>query len=377
MEKALSRPLSDSVRKAFLKVERHRFFDGFYRWRSPTQFSWVTISHDAPDPEVLKEIYSVGPEGLPVKLSPEGYPTSCATSPPLVAYMLEILRLEPGMKVLEIGTGTGYNAALLAEIVEKQELVITLEIQPDLVERARRLLRKAGYRDVKVFCTDGFYGWPEESPYDRIVATTCCADISPYWLEQLSKNGWMLVPLYHGGEAPLVKIDSSRKGKLLSGAGFAHAQGMLSGPAIWTAEGKPLPNNIPTRKLTQLPSSVEFSRFVLYFHFFVALNESTACSSYGSPHQVTLLWDKRAEQGAGLIWQEDGWVLVGGNKHLMHRLEELFEEYEKLGRPRFEAYQMEFEVRSESEAERAQRVERVGPHQWIIKRRFTTQTVWL
>ncbi|HIC95845.1 TPA: methyltransferase domain-containing protein [Candidatus Bipolaricaulota bacterium] len=376
----VSKPLSEPVRKAFLRVERHRFLEGFYRWEGPEQFTWVEVNPDAPDQEVLKEIYSASPKGLPIKLSPEGFPTSSTSSPPLMAYMLELLELKPGMKVLEIGTGTGYNAALMAEIVGSQELVTTLEIQPDLVERARRLLHRAGYGGIKVVCTDGFHGWPEDSPFDRIVATTCCADISPHWLKQLSSEGWMLVPLYHGGEtcAPLVKVDPKGEGKLLGGAGFAHAQGMLSDSAIWAEGGKSLPSHMSGRKLIRLPTLSEFRRFVGCFHYFIALNELCACTPWGLKGQAILLWDKLADEGAGLIWQEDGWVQVVGSERLINRLEELYDGYEELGRPGFESYQMEFQVRpAPLGGDVVQRLRQVGDREWIIERQFTTQRVWL
>ncbi|MFH1609212.1 MAG: methyltransferase domain-containing protein [Candidatus Bipolaricaulota bacterium] len=381
IERGLSRRLSEPVRKAFLTVERHRLLEGFYRWEGPEHFTWVAVNPDAPDWEVLQEVYSASPKGLPVKLSPQGDPTSSTSSPPLMAYMLEFLELGPGMKVLEIGTGTGYNAALMAEIVGGQEFVTTLEIQPDLVERARRLLHRAGYGGIKVFCTDGFYGWPENSPYNRIVGTTCCADISPHWLKQLAGEGWMLVPLYHGGEtcAPLVRVDPEGKGKLLAGAGFAHAQGMLGGHAIW-AEGvkSQLPGRGPGRKLLRLPNQFEFARFVGYFHYFVALNESNVCPPWSLPDQAMLLWDERSCEGAGLVWGEDGWVRIVGSERLMKRLEELYEAYEELGRPSFEDYQMEFLVRpAPLEGKNAPRLRRVGLREWIIERRFTTQRVWL
>jgi len=174
-----------------------------------------------------------------------------------MAFMLEYLELKPGMRVLEIGTGTGYNAALMAEIVGKQELVVTLEIQPDLAKQAKRLLRKAGYGGIQVYCADGFTGWPKCAPYDRIVATTCCADISPHWLEQLSPTGWILAPLYHGGAAPLIQCYRDGRGRALNPAGFGPAQGMLSGSGPWapTPEPRswPLNHHLQGKKLLRLP----------------------------------------------------------------------------------------------------------------------------
>jgi len=382
IEKGLQKRLSERVREAFLTVERHRFLEGFYRWEGPKLFTWVEVDHEAPDEAILKEIYSASPKGLPIKLSPEGYPTSSTTSPPLMAQMLELLELDRGMKVLEIGTGTGYNAALMAVIVGNQSLITTLEIQPDLVERTKRLLYKAGYGDIKVFCADGFAGWPENAPYDRIVATTCCADISPHWLKQLTDNGWALVPLYHGGEtwAPLVRIASDGRGKVLCAAGFAHAQGGLSGHEIWSKGPKPTSLTCePRQKLLRLSDRYEFVSFVTNFHFFIALNDLNACFPWLSPFdQAMLLWDDGSCKGAGLIFESDGWVSLVGSEPFQTRLMELYETYEEMGRPDIERYQVEFLVRSTAlEKGNTPRLERVGSREWLIKRRYTVQRVWL
>ena len=100
--------------------------------------------------------------------------------------MLELLDLTPGLKVLEVGAGTGYNAALLAELVGDQRLVITVEVAQDVVAQTRRLLAGASYPGITVLCRDGFDGVPEQAPFDRIVAMVGCADLSPQWAEQLA-----------------------------------------------------------------------------------------------------------------------------------------------------------------------------------------------
>jgi SAM-dependent methyltransferase len=89
----------------------------------------------------------------------------------LVATMLELLGLAEGMTVLEIGAGTGYNAALMAEIVGGQHLVVTVGVRDDVVAQTRRLLAGAGYPGIRVLLRDGFEGVPERAPFDRIVAT--------------------------------------------------------------------------------------------------------------------------------------------------------------------------------------------------------------
>lgn len=100
--------------------------------------------------------------------------------------MLELLDLAPGLNVLEIGAGTGYNAALMAELVGDQHLVVTLDVLEDVVEQTRRLLARAGYPEIAVLWRDGVQGAAERAPFDRIVATVGRSDLSPRWAEQLA-----------------------------------------------------------------------------------------------------------------------------------------------------------------------------------------------
>ena len=116
-----------------------------------------------------------------------------------MARMLELLALSPQLKVLEIGTGTGYNAALISEIVGEQNLVVSVDIQEDVITQTQRLLSDAGYPNINLVLRNGFYGVQEQAPYDRIIATVGCFDISPYWVNQLSTSGLMILPLHHGG----------------------------------------------------------------------------------------------------------------------------------------------------------------------------------
>jgi len=99
------------------------------------------------------------------------------------------------MKVLEIGTGSGFNAGLLAEGTGRPELVYTVDLQEDLVGEAKEHLAEAGYGTVNVRCADGGFGWAEAAPFDRIIVTAGCADIPPAWLEQLAEGGVLVMPL--------------------------------------------------------------------------------------------------------------------------------------------------------------------------------------
>jgi protein-L-isoaspartate(D-aspartate) O-methyltransferase len=112
-----------------------------------------------------------------------------------MAIMLEQLRVRRGMNVLEIGAGTGYNAALLAELAGPSGAVATIDIQADVAAEARRNLRRAGYRDVRVVRGDGARGLRSAAPFDRIIVTAGCWEIAREWLRQLKEGGVLVLPL--------------------------------------------------------------------------------------------------------------------------------------------------------------------------------------
>ncbi len=151
---------SPEVERAFRKVQRHRLLETFY-YRDEAAFRTVDHDPEAPRRADLELIYAAS---ALVTRQADGMPTSSTSLPALVAQMLELLELSAGDKVLEIGAGTGYNAALLAEITGDQRLVTTVDVQADVVEQTRRLLARAGYPRIQVLARDGFDGVPGEAP---------------------------------------------------------------------------------------------------------------------------------------------------------------------------------------------------------------------
>ncbi len=125
----------------------------------------------------------------------DGGPISSSSQPAIMAIMLEQLALQLGQRVLEIGAGTGYNAALIAHLVGKAGQVVTIDIDEDVVVAARQHLAAAGCEEVDVRCADGGYGYPEGTPFDRIILTASAWDIAPAWFEQLVLGGRLVLPL--------------------------------------------------------------------------------------------------------------------------------------------------------------------------------------
>jgi protein-L-isoaspartate(D-aspartate) O-methyltransferase len=123
---------------------------------------------------------------------PIGYGQTIS-QPYIVAWMTENLELKPGQKVLEIGTGSGYQAAVLAELGDVE--VFTIEIVPELAEGAGLRLQELGYSGVHVRQGDGYYGWPEHAPFDAIIVTAAPDHLPSPLVDQLAQNGRIVIPI--------------------------------------------------------------------------------------------------------------------------------------------------------------------------------------
>jgi protein-L-isoaspartate(D-aspartate) O-methyltransferase len=131
------------------------------------------------------------------------------SQPYIVAYMTEALRLAPAHRVLEIGTGSGYQAAVLAQIVKE---VHTIEIVPALADRARALLRELGYANVHVVTGDGYAGLPDRAPFDRIIVTAAPDHVPQPLVDQLAVGGRMIIPVGGGWRQQLMVLTRSTEG---------------------------------------------------------------------------------------------------------------------------------------------------------------------
>ena len=185
-----SRPLIE----AFRQTPRHRFLDRVWHYQRQSG-GWREMHTQTPGRSELRLLYS--DRALTTRLSEPApglppAPISSSSQPSLMAEMLEDLRLAPGLKTLEIGAGTGYNAALLAYVVGR---VLSLEIDRRVLAEAAEHLRAFPDRRVELRHGDGRLGCPEDAPFDRILVTAAALDVEAAWLEQLAEEGLLLVPL--------------------------------------------------------------------------------------------------------------------------------------------------------------------------------------
>ncbi|MBW1737621.1 MAG: protein-L-isoaspartate(D-aspartate) O-methyltransferase, partial [Deltaproteobacteria bacterium] len=133
------------------------------------------------------------------------------SQPYIVAFMTEALDLKPDEKVLEIGTGSGYQAAILAELVKE---VYTIEIVEKLGKRAQRTLEILGYKNIHVKIGDGYKGWPEKAPFDAVIVTCAPERIPEALVQQLNDGGRMIIPVGKAGAIQELVRAVKKKGKL-------------------------------------------------------------------------------------------------------------------------------------------------------------------
>jgi len=191
---------SPSVEQAFRATPRHLFLPGVGLDMVYSGTSVVTRS----DPKL----------GI----------TSSSSEVGIMAPMLEALALEAEHRVLEIGAGTGYNAALLDELVGPSGQVVTVDVQADVADDARQRLEATGHARVRVVAADGFAGHPDGAPYDRIIATASVRDIPLAWRDQLREGGLLVLPLRLRPGSQMV-VTFTRRGERLEsvsaiGGGF-------------------------------------------------------------------------------------------------------------------------------------------------------------
>jgi protein-L-isoaspartate(D-aspartate) O-methyltransferase len=327
---------SEAVERAFQRVPRHRLIGAFQVW-DPTSGSSIGVRYDRDNParKHLAVIYS---DQALITRQADGSATSSSSMPSLMASMLEALELEPGMRVLEIGAGIGYNAALISEIVGDGSLVTTVDIDRELVEEAGERLAAAGYGDVDLRWADGFES-VQAGAFDRIVATVGCPDLAPAWFEQLAPTGRLLIPLQHAQFHPVVGISASGEGRFLLLAAFlpASGKGRREAPwveAQWRTESDP----------DQRPGWADFG-------------SAPEWPGWGRPRDeldfllFLSLRDRRAFDGPGVgLWEAaDRWaaakrdsILVMGDGPLAGDLNALHDDWLRREKPRVEDWRLLF-----------------------------------
>jgi protein-L-isoaspartate(D-aspartate) O-methyltransferase len=211
-------PLPPELAAAFASVPREAFVPDGFQGRGG---GWIRPA----DPNFLPTVYSN--DVLVTKVDGQT-PISSSSQPSLMAIMIMALRVQPGLRILEIGAGTGYNAALLAALGAK---VTSIDVQADVAAGARSAVARAGIAGVRVEHADGYAGLPGEH-FDRVIVTVGIGGVSPRWLAQLDPGGFVIAPVKHASMHPVLAVSGPPSGPVTATvvcpAGFMLASGPLN-----------------------------------------------------------------------------------------------------------------------------------------------------
>jgi protein-L-isoaspartate(D-aspartate) O-methyltransferase len=266
-------------KEAFAEVPRHLFVPYYY---VGTQGGYERRWGEHPDPAArerwLRGAYADAP--LATRLR-DGEPVSSSSQPSLMATMLAELRVEEGDRVLEIGAGTGYNAALLSYRLGDAN-VTTVDLDPEITESARRHLAAAG-RHPAVVTGDGTRGVPECAPYDRIIATCTLPTVPRAWLAQCRPGGRILTPFATGLLVLTVRDGEHAEGRFLATPAYFVPLRGASGPEPPASCG-PRCAGEDRRHLAGLPRRARESEL---FRFLLALTSGSL-----DPEEAHALWER-------------------------------------------------------------------------------------
>jgi protein-L-isoaspartate(D-aspartate) O-methyltransferase len=213
---------SEPVIQAFRTIPRHPFVDAYYEHDEADGRKWTRRERDE-SAAWYEQIYRDC--ALVTHVDAYGRTLSSSSQPKVQAAMLEALKLHPGMRVLEIGTGSGYNAALLAHLVGSPRLVTTIDLDAQVIARAQRSLPQVVGEGMTIVQSDGAQGYAANAPYDRIIVTASTPQLPAAWREQLAPDGVLvgiLQPHYTmlGGLLQARKYGEELHGSLLQTASF-------------------------------------------------------------------------------------------------------------------------------------------------------------
>ncbi len=370
----LSQPL---VEAAFLRVPRHAFIDRFFRREVRDRKTQMQELCPASFPDAdgwLRAVYADEP--LTTTYDDEYTATSSSSSPGAMAIMLEASELSPGLRVLEIGTGTGYNAALLASIVGNPKLVFTVEIDADLARQAAHRLDQVVGPGVTVHAGNGLEGYAKGAPYDRILVTGSTSMVPLPWLEQVRPGAIILMNLIgEMGACAFLKIVKKEAGLAAHGC-------FLSGSEFMELhEAGHYPHRRATQVVRYLPHPItaqtesrraEFDLSLLWdrrlnFALQLAFPQMSFASVYVNPMCPCLL-DLASD--TMLLFrptdEERFQVEVRGDPHLWDRVLAVYQQWLGLGQPDVKAYHLHIDAAGNQVVTLAPSPERRGTPAWVL-----------
>ncbi len=338
---------SEPIERAFATVQRHRCLCRFHYGPKT-----ITVPQDQPpSTEILDLIYSH--QSLLTSTGDETGLPSSSSAPTLMARMLEALDLQPGMRVLEIGAGTGYNAALITTVTGAP--VVTVDAGADTVRNAAESVHRLGLDGQVTVCHgDGYFGQPCCTPYDRIIVTCGVAGLSPHWLDQLAPRGLVIAPIAHGGIHPILAATRDQdtvRAKAVLWADFMPATGPLR-PAELV--GHDPADYVPPAAVTRVPDAGPARTTAAYndLWFFLATRDSRITRAYlaDGTTDPTLGACALHAPARGTAWvQTDGSITTVGEPGVATELLALLQTWETLGCPSLTRHMCTFDQAGQPE----------------------------
>ena len=343
-------PNVDWVKQALFNVPRHHFIEQYYDDSAPNGI--VQVGSPNPTPEQLEQIYS--DRGMMIREEPH----SAASQPSLIFGMLKDLQLTHGHKVLEVGTGSGWNAGLIAFSVGDDSLVYSVDLQADLVEKARQHLNFVGFNRVNLRAGDGGLGWDGET-FDRVIVTVGSPDIPPAWIQSLTDDGILVMPLKTNGAGdPILRFHKQGgklTGKFTQWAGFMNLQGNFKSSAedVLEPSSDPVVEALLQEESTSVPFPTAFGTDCAFWLRLNGVPMQMLGEYKGQRGMHVVLLDK--ELPALYVPQSVYRTKTGkrmdvyGNPQLVDRFIEGIEEWVSVGSPKLTDYHIELINPAESD----------------------------
>jgi protein-L-isoaspartate(D-aspartate) O-methyltransferase len=339
------------IETAFLQVPRESFVPAFFV-RDPTTNRMVWHEVTMADPNYLEKVYQ--DDALVTHLDARQFPDSSSSKPSIMAMMLEALDIQPGHSVLEIGTGTGYHAALLASLTGDASLVTTLDRDDLLLAQARQAIEEHGGTGMHIVKADGFEGYPLHAPYDRIIATASVPTVPMAWVEQLRVGGKLVMDLQGSLTASgFLLIEKTTEGI----TGQFHAQPLYFMPLVMEKQTTP---QLPSTDVTQNPCLGSFVLekghvfpdilFDMAFRWFLQWRIYGCKISHrkqlrdGEEIHAIYLMESWNQGVIRLRKEEDRWYgSIYNAPSVWHDVQQAYEEWVRLGRPNQAMYVLEID----------------------------------
>ncbi|MEM9774433.1 MAG: protein-L-isoaspartate O-methyltransferase [Chloroflexota bacterium] len=341
-KKSSKKPLSEEVQRAFIATPRHAYVPYYYTWEDKTRHEVTADNLD----EHLAKLYEDRPVILKIE---DNKVPSTVSQPSFVLQMLDMLQIEPGHKILELGAGSGWNAALMGSLVGAAGSVYSLEIIPEIAQMARESVHKQGLENVHIIEGDAGEGYAAGAPYDRATFTAGAFDLPCHFYDQIKEDGILLIIIKNEGGGDMLFLMRKREDHFESfdsmPCGFVPMTGKYE-----MADLKPIRlsdlenwNELKNHEVSRRPfwwggkGEIGFQWRTTGIRSFLSIVEpmfqAFRPDSAGDLLTQGQFFGLRDEEGQSLVIAKDDALITYGNRAAGARMEEHIQNWVALGMP--------------------------------------------